>query len=48
MRRLRPTQIIWRGMVPEEFDDTDRKRLVILPAFTEKWREKEAESDGEG
>lgn len=49
MRRLRPTQIIWRGMVPEEFDDTDRKRLVILPAFTEKWREtEEAESDGEG
>ena len=49
MRRLRPAKIIWRGMVPEEFDDTDRKRLVILPAFTEKWREtEEAESDGEG
>lgn len=41
MRRLRPRKIIWRGLVPEEFDKADRERLIILPSFTEKFRERE-------
>ena len=47
MRRICPRRIIWRGLIPDEFDRTDRERLIVLPAFTEKWREREeAESDG--
>ena len=44
MKRIYPRKIIWRGKVPDEFDDVDRKRLVIIPQFTDKWRK----TDGEG
>ena len=47
MRRIYPRKIIWRGFIPEEFDEVDRKRLVIIPSFTAKWHEEET-GDGEG
>lgn len=39
MRRLSPRQIIWRGLVPEEFDEADRRRLVVIQQYTDRFDE---------
>lgn len=45
MKRIFPRQILWRGKIPDEFDAVDRKRLVILPTFTDKWNKTEDAED---
>ena len=47
--RLEPAQIIWKGRVPEEFDEHVKSGLICpIEAFTDKWGKKiDADSEGD-